>query len=111
MSFDKVNPKFHPNGEPKPFYGNTIISFVQQDSPFWQALNKIRDELKNLEFSHKLAFMPPESFHMTIIGTVFENHRKSRIQHCELRSYVYILSGQKFVKNAKNGQFWRVLKT
>ena len=76
-----------------------------------QALNKIRDELKNLEFSYKLAFMPPESFHMTIIGTVFENHRKSRIQHCELRSYVYILSGQKFVKNAKNGQFWRVLKT
>ena len=35
--------------------------------------------------------------------TVFENYRKSRIQHCELRSYVYILSGQKFIKNAKNG--------
>ena len=27
-------------------------------------------------------------------------------------SYVYILSGQKFIKNAKkkNGQFWRVLE-
>ena len=25
-------------------------------------------------------------------------------------SYVYILSGQKFIKNAKNGQFWRVFK-
>ena len=37
------------------------------------------------------------------LGTVFENHRKSLIQHCELRSYVYILSGQKFIKNAKNG--------
>ena len=37
--------------------------------------------------------------------TVFKNHRKSRIQHCELRSYVYILSGQKFIKNAKNSQF------
>ena len=23
-------------------------------------------------------------------------------------SYVYILSGQKFIKNAKNGPFWRV---
>ena len=22
-------------------------------------------------------------------------------------SYVYILSGQEFIKNAKNGQFWR----
>ena len=26
-------------------------------------------------------------------------------------SYVYILSGQKLIKIAKNGQFWRVLKT
>ena len=35
---------------------------------------------------------------------------KSRIQYCELRSYVYILSGQKFNKNAKNGPFWLVFK-
>ena len=39
------------------------------------------------------------------LGTVFENHRKSRIQH-----YVYILSGQKFNKNAKNSQFWRLFE-
>ena len=25
-------------------------------------------------------------------------------------SYVYILSGQKFIKNAKNGSFWRVFE-
>ena len=25
-------------------------------------------------------------------------------------SYVYILGGQKFIKNAKNGQFWRKVK-
>ena len=25
-------------------------------------------------------------------------------------SYVYILSGQKFIKNAKNGPFWRVFE-
>ena len=25
-------------------------------------------------------------------------------------SYVYILSGQKFIKDAKNGQFWRVFE-
>ena len=34
---------------------------------------------------------------------------KSLIQHCE-QSYVYILSGQKLIKNAKNGQFWRVFE-
>ena len=36
---------------------------------------------------------------------VFESQRKSLIQHCE-----YILSGQKFIKNAKNGPIWRVFE-
>ena len=31
---------------------------------------------------------------------MFENHRKSLIQHCEHK-----LSGQKIIKNAKNAQF------
>ena len=46
-----------------------------------------------------------------IIYTVFENHRKSRIQNCE-RSELrfHFESRQKFIKNAKNGQFWRVFE-
>ena len=40
---------------------------------------------------------PPISMYTKNKITVFENHRKSRIQHS---SYVYILSGQKFIKNA-----------
>ena len=40
--------------------------------------------------------------------TVFDNHRKSLIQHASEASYVYILSRQKLIKNAKNGSFWRV---
>ena len=39
--------------------------------------------------------------------TVFENHRKS-LNIASKASYFYILSGQKFTKNAKNSQFWRV---
>jgi len=30
--------------------------------------------------------------------------------HSSEASYVYILSGQKLIKNAKNGPFWRVLE-
>ena len=41
-----------------------------------------------------------------VICTVFENHR---IVSCEA-NYIYILSGQKFIKNAKNSQFWRVFE-
>ena len=36
---------------------------------------------------------------------MFENHRKSLIQHCERSELRYILSGQKLIKNAKNGPF------
>ena len=42
------------------------------------------------------------------VSTVFENHRKSLI--ASEASYVYILSGQKLIKNAKNGSFWRVFE-
>ena len=42
---------------------------------------------------------------------VFDNHRKSLIQHCERSAnYVYILSGQKLIKNVKNPPFWRVFE-
>ena len=41
--------------------------------------------------------------------TVFENRSKSRIQYGEL-FYVYILSGQKLIENAKNSPFWRVFE-
>ena len=41
---------------------------------------------------------------------VFENHRKSLINIASEASYVYILSGQKFFKNAKKGQFCQFLE-
>ena len=44
-----------------------------------------------------------------IYHTVFENHRKSLNISSEA-SYVYILTGQKLIKNAKNGPFWRVFE-
>ena len=37
-------------------------------------------------------------------NTVFENHRKSLIQHCEQSELRLHLSGQKFSKTAKTGQ-------
>ena len=40
--------------------------------------------------------------------TEFENHWKVSFNIASEASYVYILSGQKLIKNAKNGPFWRV---
>mgnify|MGYP006903775049 CR=1 FL=1 len=41
---------------------------------------------------------------------MFENHRKSLIQHCEQSELRLHLSGQKLIKNAINGPFWRVFE-
>ena len=42
--------------------------------------------------------------------TVFENHRKCLIQIASEASYVYILSWQRFIRNAKNVAFWRIFE-
>ena len=41
-------------------------------------------------------------------STVFKNHKKVSFNIASEASYVYILSGQKFIKKAKNSQFWLV---
>ena len=43
--------------------------------------------------------------------TVFENLKKVSFNIASEASNGYILSGQKFIKNAKNGQLWLFLKT
>ena len=42
---------------------------------------------------------------------VLDNHKKASFNMASEASYVYILSRQKFIKNAKNGQFNESLKT
>ena len=42
--------------------------------------------------------------------TVFKNHKKVSFNSASEASYVYILSGQMFIKNAKNGPFGRVFE-
>jgi len=45
------------------------------------------------------------------MATVFENHRKKiSFNIASEESYVYILSGQKLMENAKNGSFGRVFE-
>ena len=44
------------------------------------------------------------------VSTVFENHKKVSFYIASEASYVYIMSGQKLIKNAKIGPFWRVFE-
>ena len=64
-----------------------------------------------LAFAKACFYYPPLSDYkrLDLLGTVFENHRKSLIKHCE-QSYIHIMSKQKFIKNAKNAPIWRVFE-
>ena len=41
---------------------------------------------------------------------VWKSQKKSHFYIASEASYVYILSGQKLIKNAKNAPFWRVFE-
>ena len=43
--------------------------------------------------------------HLMSIRIVFENHKKVAFNIASKASYVYIWSGQKLIKNARNGPF------
>ena len=59
-----------------------------------------------LDFSGQLTLKNEQTKYM-----VFENHRKKvSINIASEASYVYILIGQKFIENAKNGPFWRAFE-
>ena len=74
----------------------------------WNTVTKITiQHSKNSRIlSTRLVFCFVEVWYISPNCTVFENHRKSRILIASEARYVYNLSGQKFIKNAKNGPFW-----
>ena len=50
---------------------------------------------------------PKLKYHYKNQHSVWKSQKKVAFSIASEASYVYILSGQKFIKNAKNDQFWR----
>lgn len=68
--------KFDSNRNPIPYYGNTIISFMNtEDYPIYQAAVWAQKEIMKCSFADKLAFLPPSSFHMTVLSLCREIDR------------------------------------
>lgn len=58
--------KFDEDGMVKPYYGNTVISFInQEENPVFQELKRVQGVLKQSSFAHCIAFLPESSLHMT----------------------------------------------
>ncbi|MEM7119100.1 MAG: DUF1868 domain-containing protein [Chloroflexota bacterium] len=70
-----VNQKFHADGTVRAFPGNTIICFCPPDSHTYEQVEWLQAEMKKLPFAHKFGFLPPSSFHMTVMELLCDQVR------------------------------------
>lgn len=67
--------KFNPDGSPRTFAGNTVICHLPQQSRFRDAVAALGDALRSSPFAGKLAVLPSDSYHVTILGGLNDQDR------------------------------------
>lgn len=67
--------KFNPDGRPRAFAGNTIVCHLPQQSRFRDAVTALGDALRSSSFAGKLAVLPSDSYHVTILGGLNDQDR------------------------------------
>lgn len=68
--------KFDAEGKALPYYGNTIISFLNtEEYPVFRAARDIQSEMMRTDFARNVAFVPADSFHMTVLNLCREIDR------------------------------------
>jgi hypothetical protein len=60
--------KFNPDGSRRVFAGNTVICHLPQQSQIHGAVTALGEGLRSSSFARKLAILPSESYHVTILG-------------------------------------------
>jgi hypothetical protein len=60
--------KFNPDGTRRPFAGNTVICHLPQQSQVHDTVTAVGDALRSSSFAPKLAILPSDSYHVTILG-------------------------------------------
>ena len=70
MAMTETEHKFGKDGKVKPYYGNTIISHIgeEDNKQMWEATDWFQEKVKQTSFADKLAFLPKDSFHMTVLA-------------------------------------------
>lgn len=73
---NSVGSKFKEDQSVKFFPGNTIISKISPDMEFFHYMEQVSNIIKSEQASKCLTFLPPESYHMTVIEGVCEYVRQ-----------------------------------
>lgn len=78
-----VHLKFEPNGEIKPYYGLTCITWIDPNTKLYRKLcefqNMILDKFERAGLGYIFSFLEPDSFHMTICdisGSATPRHKQ-----------------------------------
>ena len=71
-----VGRKFERDGSVRRFPGNTVISFVAADSPLGRCAARAQYILGSCDAARRLSFLPPSSYHMTVIPLICEQDRE-----------------------------------
>lgn len=79
-----VGQKFHADGTARTFPGNTIICFVPPNSATFQQVSQVQAILQTLPFAYKFSFLPPASFHMTVMELLCDQVRQAGYWSTEL---------------------------
>ncbi|MBQ9301181.1 MAG: DUF1868 domain-containing protein [Clostridia bacterium] len=76
---ENIGNKFDRQGNVRYFPGNTVISFIQHDSPAFGLVREIRGILQESEAGDCFCYLPDDSIHMTVIQGVCDQHRKAQL--------------------------------
>ncbi len=68
--------KFNPDGSPRPFAGNTVICHLPQQTRFRDAVVAFGHALGSSSFHSKIAGLPDDSYHATILGGLNDQDRE-----------------------------------
>jgi hypothetical protein len=79
-----VGEKFHTDGSVRSFPGNTVISKITPDMPIHADLVKAQERLKAADAAGKYVFLPPSSFHMTVVEGLCDQMRSPQLWSSKL---------------------------
>lgn len=94
-----VGTKFHENGSVRHYPGNTIICPVDPQSKVFKEALWVQSQLKETPFFHKIALLPPDSFHMTVFELLCDQVRVPDYWSQFLSRFASLQETDEFFKN------------
>ncbi len=74
-----VGTKFHADGSMRRFPGVSVVCRLEQDRLLRRELQWTQQQFQILPLEPKFAFLPPESFHMTVFDMVCDQERRPEV--------------------------------